>query len=151
MRWLIRIADSTHPLVLPGVWVLLSMTASAYLLDNAGEQSCCWDNVPQMWGSALTYILIPGYLMAAFPYLYRGHRDTVRKLKPLVADVRTIDLALADVSPRLAVGAVITGTLFGLLQFAGVLFDDGLTARPLPDCSLIAGNVAGRRSGMCWS
>ncbi len=141
MRWLIRVADRTHPLVLPGVWVLLTVSATAYFLGNYGGQSCCWSNVPQMWGSALTFILIPGYLMAAFPYLYRSHRDTVRDLKPLVADVQAFDLALGDVPTRVAIGAGVFGVLFGTFQFAEVLFGDSYQASPLPDYPLIVGNI----------
>lgn len=127
--------------MLPGVWVFLTLSATTYALSFGSEGSCCWENVPQMWGSALTFILIPAYLMAAFPYLYRSHRDTVRSLKSLVPDVQTFDLALADTSDRVAVGAALAGALFGLLQFAAVLFGDGYEINPIPDYSLIVGNV----------
>ena len=116
MRWLIRIADRTHPLVLPGVWVLITLALSAYFLSGSAGQSCCWDNELQLWGSALTFILVPGYLVAAFPYLYRGHRDTVRQLRSMVPDVGAIDTALADLSARAALLAVAVGLLFGLFQ-----------------------------------
>ena len=140
MRWLIRIADHTHPLLLPGVWVLTTLAACTFFL-RASTTSCCWDNVPQMWGSALTFVLIPGYLMAAFPYLYRSHRDTVRALKALVPDVRTVDLALGDVSNRIVLWAAMVGLIFGTLQFAEVLFGSDFEVSPIPDYPLIIGNI----------
>ncbi len=141
MRWLIRIANRTHPLVLPGVWVLVTLGASAHFLSDPGLVSCCWDNTTQMWGSALTYILIPGYLMAAFPFLYRSHRDTVRVLRPMVTDAGEVDLALEDLSSRAAITAALAGLLFGAAQFAQTLFSDAVQMNPRSDYPLIIGNT----------
>jgi hypothetical protein len=140
VRWLISIADRTHPLVLPGAWVLVGLAAYAAVFAASDSGSCCWDNRTQMWGTALTYSLISGYMLAAITYLYRSHRDTVKTLKPFAPDVRTVDEALADVSPRVILFAAIFGALFGVSQFAMVLAGQYALV-PLPDVPLIIGNV----------
>lgn len=140
MRWLVRIADRTHPLALPGVWVLLGVTAYAAAFAAADSGSCCWDNRAQMWGSALTYTLISGYMLAAITYLYRSHRDTVRALKGFAADVRSVDEALADVSAKVVLAATLGGLVFGAAQFAQVLTNPHVLV-PLPDLPLIVGNT----------
>ncbi len=140
MRWLIRIADRTHPLALPGGLVLLGLLSYAAVIRSADAGSCCWVNDAQLWGTALTYTLISGYLLAAITYLYRGHRDTVRLLKPLAPDVRAVDEALAEVPFRVALIAGVAGAVFGLLQFSVVL-SEPLSLVPIPDIPLIVGNV----------
>ncbi len=141
MRWLIRISDRTHPLAVPGAWVILSLIVYGIVLGGPDVDSCCWKNRTQMWGSALTFSLISAYLLAAFTYLYRSHRDTVRLLKPQISDVAAMDAALRDLSGRAAAGAVLAGAVFGLLQFAEVLFFRPDVLSPLPDVPLIVGNV----------
>lgn len=140
MRWLIKIADRTHPLAFPGVWVLVGLITYAAVFAASDSASCCFDNRAQMWGTALTYTLISGYLLAAITYLYRSHRDTVRTLKDLAPDVRAIDEALADVSPKVIRFAALIGALFGVSQFAVVLTSLPDLV-PLPDVPLILGNV----------
>lgn len=141
MRWLIRLADRTHPLALPGAWVAVSLVGYGIFLGAGEGGSCCWDNRTQMWGSALTFSLISAYLMAAFTYLYRSHRDTVRQLKSRIADVAAVDAALRDVPGRVALATAFAGALFGVLQFAEVLFSDTYVLHPVPDVPLIIGNV----------
>jgi len=141
VRWLIRVADRTHPLALPGVWVLLSLAVSWLSIRGADAGSCCWANRTQMWGSALTYALISAYLLAAFTYLYRSHRDTVRALKSDIADTASIDLALRDTPGPVLVTAAVAGVLFGAMQFGEVLFSHADELRLLPDATLIVGNT----------
>ncbi len=141
MRWLTRLADQTHPLVLPGVWVVAALGAYWVVFSLSAAESCCWNSRTQMWGSALTFSLISGYVLAAFVYLYRSHRDAVRQLAPLARSVTAVNDALLDVSPRVALGATVFGIVFGLAQFAEVLLGDRYVLRPLPDVSLILGNT----------
>ena len=77
--------------------------------------------------------------MAAFPYLYRSHRDTISALRSLVPDVATVDRALEDVSDRKVLLAALVGMVFGIVQFAEVLFGNTYQASPIPDYPLIVG------------
>ena len=100
MRWLTRIADRTHPLALPGAWVVLSLCYFALVYRLHGGDSCCWANPAQLWGSILNYVLITGYLLTAVVYLHRGHREVVRQVAPLVTDPARVNEALADPASR---------------------------------------------------
>ena len=141
MRWLTRFADRTHPLVFPGLWVVVSLGGYGFSFSLSTGTSCCWDSTAQMWGSALTFSLISGYVLAAFVYLYRSHRDAVRELAPLATSVEAVNDALVDVRPGVALGATVFGIVFGLAQFAEVLLGEGYELAPLPDIPLILGNT----------
>ncbi|MEM8768929.1 MAG: hypothetical protein AAGE43_15895 [Pseudomonadota bacterium] len=141
MRWLTRFADRTHPLLLPGLWVFAAIGAYWLSFSLAPGDSCCWANRTSMWGSALTFSLISGYVLAAFVYLYRSHRDAVRELAPLAKSVQAVNDALLDVPSKVALGATAFGIVFGLAQFAEVLLGDRYELVPLPDIPLIVGNT----------
>jgi hypothetical protein len=117
------------------------MIVFAFSITLADGGSCCWENRTQMWGSALTYSLISAYLLAAFVYLYRSHRDTVSSLRSLVADPLAVDVALRDLRAPLVVWAAIAGALFGVSQFAEVLFPNRDSLSSIPDVPLILGNT----------
>ena len=140
MLWLIRFADRTHPLALPGAWVVLCLIVYATLFAVFPGNGCCWRNPVQLWGTALTYTFISGYLLAAIVYRHRGHRDAVKALIPMATSTDAVDEALADVSTRVLVLAGVAGAIFGLSQYAVVLSTPSLL-HPVPDIPLIVGNV----------
>ena len=140
MRWLTRIADRTHPLALPGVWVVLSLCYFYLIYRIAGSNSCCWDNPAQLLGGILNYVLITGYLLAAVVYLHRDHREAVRQLAPLVDDPAVVNDALADPKPAHIGWSLLLGALFGLSQYSGVLLTSLPAVNPRLDLSVFAAN-----------
>jgi len=140
VRWLTRLADRTHPLALPGAWVAIYLCYFYLVYRAHGGASCCWTGAAQIWGSILNYVLITGYLLAAVVYLYRGHRDVVRQLAPLIDDQAAVTDALADPKSRAVGVALLAGALFGLSQYSGVLLNSLTTVNPWLDLSVFAAN-----------
>ncbi len=141
MRWLSRLADRTHPLALPGVWVAASLGYFYLIYRTEGTESCCWANSAQLLGSVLNYVLITGYLLGALVYLHRGHHDVVRQLAPLVDDPALVDGALKDPEPRKIGIALLIGGLFGLSQYDGVVLSSVVRVNPWLDLSVVVANV----------
>lgn len=148
MRFLWRIADRTHPLVLPGVWVLVDLTYFGWVTAVHGTASCCWSSVPQLWGTILTYCLIPAYLMASVVYLRRGHLDTVRAVTltgpasvAAGAPNRNLDSAGKDLPGWIVWITVVGGVIFGIAQYDFVRFGSMTLVNPWLDLSLIVCNA----------
>lgn len=140
MRWLSRIADRTHPLALPGAWVLASLVYFATVYQLRGSDSCCWENPAQLWGSILNYTFISAYLLAAVVYLERGHRDVVQQLAPLVDEQAAVSRALEGPQPWIVGVALLAGGLFGLSQYSGLLLNRLTEVNPWLDVSVFLAN-----------
>lgn len=141
MRWLNLLADRTHPLALPGVWVVVSLSYFYAIFSSAGGESCCWENTAQLWGAILNSCLITAYLFAAGVYLYRGHRAAVRTITPLVADPASVNDALADPGGWPVMLAALLGGGYGLLQFGGLLTGSIVRTNPPLDLSMVVASV----------
>ncbi len=140
MRWLIQIADRTHALAIPGVWVLLSVSYYALAVALTPEPTCCWDSQARLWGTFVLYSLTPAFLLAGVVILWRGNQAALAELEGVLGREEIAEARFSASGGAVAV-AVLLGLVFALGQFGSLLFSPENLVNPWVDLSMMGGNV----------
>lgn len=139
--WLVRVADRSHPLLVPLVWLTFSL-GYLTLVKNLNTSALeVWPSEAALWGTILVYCLVPAYFFLCTPYIWHRSEAAVQVLTPILPDPALAQRRVAQ--PPLWVQAlgIVLGVTHGLLQYQQLLFSPVPSDSVLLDYSMLAANV----------
>jgi hypothetical protein len=139
--WTERLAGKLHPLVLPVVWITISISYFYILLILSDGQSLFWHSPRQFWGTALVYCMLPGYLWYCGFYLYRATDRAFDELTDLVPRPDQWLARIQSPPARYMPIWMILGGLYGLSQNRILVENFDLSGNPWLDGSMMVVNM----------
>ncbi len=141
MRWLLRIAERRHALVIPAVWLLLSLGYFTVVVGSSSGQSRVWESPAEIWGAVLVYCIVPAYLLFCAPFQWRRSSAAAADIGLLVGDPAGARVEILEPGFRVIATGTLLGMLYGLSQFLQTLPMLRGSGNPWLDFSMMGANV----------
>lgn len=116
--WLVRVAFTRHPLLVPGAIFLVGFGYLALTIELTGGTSWAWRKPIEAWSSALVYSLIPAYLLFCAPFEWRRSEQALTALSNLLPDAARAQQRVLAVPWRLVLTGAALGLVYGVIQYA---------------------------------
>ena len=139
--WAVNLARQTHPLLFPTIWIISSIAYFYLVISFSDGPSLGWGTREQIWGTALVYCLMPGYLWFCSFYQWNTTARAVADLSGLVAEPERWHQRILQLRGRNTALWMTIGILYGLSQNQLLIPNLDLSEAVWVDGSMIILNV----------
>jgi hypothetical protein len=137
--WTIRIAEHTHIVLLPAVWLVSSLGYYWIVYTYSEGAGCCWASTSNLWGTIATYSAIPAYIILISTYLWRQTHKLVDELWP--NDITGIKAQVLNPPPIYSLLFCTLAATVAIAQYAETLLQVHLLDNAWLDLSMIVSNL----------